>query len=82
MLRASGEPVARPDENHIKSAAMCIVQKTIQRWTPHLTWAAITSLAVCALEVEGREVTLLVSFVGLCCSRGESSVFEWRCCVC
>jgi hypothetical protein len=27
------------------------------------TLAAITSLAVCALEVEGREVTLLVSFV-------------------
>jgi ligand-binding sensor protein len=25
--------------------------------------AAITSLAVCVLEVEGREVTLLVSFV-------------------
>jgi hypothetical protein len=27
------------------------------------TLAAITSLAVCILEVEGREVTLLVSFV-------------------
>jgi hypothetical protein len=33
------------------------------RASARLTLAAITSFAVCALEVEGREVTLLVSFV-------------------
>jgi hypothetical protein len=58
------EPAPPPSFEKSNTRLLTQIQRVLEVNQLHIVLlAAITSLAVCALGVEGREVTLLVSFV-------------------